>query len=74
MTQQELWRAYCARNPSFDGSGEVTMTASGLKKLFDQTWQLAYAAGEANEKERSARLTDESSCDPFTELLRKYKR
>lgn len=74
MTQQELWSAYCARNPSFDGSGEVTMTASGLKKLFDQTWQLAYAAGEANEKERSARLTHEPGGALFEQFFGNKKR
>jgi len=74
MTQQELWSAYCARNPSFSGDGEVTMSAGGLKKLFDQTWQFAEQHGVAIEKERSNCLTDDRSSDPFAELLRKYKR
>ncbi|TXH49343.1 MAG: hypothetical protein E6Q97_22945 [Desulfurellales bacterium] len=59
MTQQELWSAYCVRNPSFAGDGEVTMTANGLKKLFEQTWRIAHEAGVASEKERGSRLTDE---------------
>jgi hypothetical protein len=41
MTREELWNTYCKRNPSFAGDGEVTMSARGLKKLFDQTWEIA---------------------------------
>jgi hypothetical protein len=41
MTREELWNAYCKRNPSFAGDGEVTMSARGLKKLFDKTWEIA---------------------------------
>lgn len=41
MNKQELWSAYVARNPSFAKGGNVTMTADGLKKLFDQTWDMA---------------------------------
>jgi len=41
MTREELWNTYCKRNPSFAGDGEITMSARGLKKLFDQTWEIA---------------------------------
>ena len=74
MNQEELWSAYCARNPSFASDGEVTMTANGLKKLFEQTWRIAYEAGVASEKERDSRLTDEPSSASFEELFRKYSR
>ena len=37
MTKKELWKIYTARNPTFDGEGTVTMTAAGLRKLFDTT-------------------------------------
>ena len=46
MTKKELWKIYAARNPSFDGEGTVTMTASGLRKLFDTTWDVAFHDGE----------------------------
>ncbi|HMJ06896.1 MAG TPA: hypothetical protein VK474_11620 [Chthoniobacterales bacterium] len=48
MKQQTLWELFCAKNPSFAGRGNVTMSAAGLRKLFDQTWERAHAAGFAN--------------------------
>ena len=35
-----------AKNPSFAGDGNVTMSARGLRKMFDQTWDLAIHEGE----------------------------
>ena len=46
MKKSELWAIYVRRNPSFDGDGNVTMSARGLKKLFDTTWDTAYFDGE----------------------------
>ena len=45
MSQDELWEAYATRNPSFDGDSNVTMSAAGLRKLFAQTWSIAYDSG-----------------------------
>jgi hypothetical protein len=45
MTSTELWEAYTARNPSFGGDGEVRVSSSSLRKLFDQTWSIAYDSG-----------------------------
>jgi hypothetical protein len=45
MTSTELWEAYSTRNPSFDGDGQVTMSAAGLRKLYNQTWSIAYDTG-----------------------------
>jgi len=41
MTKSQLWLLYCAKNPSFAQEGNVTLSAAGLKKLFDQTWDQA---------------------------------
>lgn len=41
MTKDEVWGAYVARNPKLGGTENVTMTAAGFKKFFDQTWKLA---------------------------------
>ncbi len=42
MTKDQLWAAYVAKNPTFgDPSNQITLTARGLKKLFDQTWEQA---------------------------------
>ena len=49
MKKSELWAIYVKRNPSFDGDGNVTMTARGLKKLFDTTWDTALYDGEDEE-------------------------
>lgn len=46
MKKSELWAQYVARNPSFAGDGNVTMTARGLRKLFDTTWDVAFFDGE----------------------------
>ena len=52
MTKKELWKIYTARNPTFDGEGTVTMTAAGLRKLFDTTWDVAFHDGEDEPVER----------------------
>jgi hypothetical protein len=47
MTKDALWKQYVERNPNFEGvpSGNVTMTRRGLKKLFDQVWEVAHRKG-----------------------------
>lgn len=46
MSRDELWRRYCASNPKFAKDDEmVTLTARGLRKLFEQTYDLAHKAG-----------------------------
>ena len=46
MKKSRLWKIYVAKNPSFAGDGNVTMSARGLRKMFDQTWDLAIHEGE----------------------------
>lgn len=46
MTRERLWKIYTDRNPSFGGDGNVTMTARGLRKMFETTWDVAYFDGE----------------------------
>jgi len=46
MTKRELWKIYAKRNPSFDGEGKVTLSAAGLRKLFETTWEVAMYDGE----------------------------
>lgn len=49
MTKEELWGVYCSKNPSFKNpDAKITLTSRGLKKLFDQTWEMAQ---KKNEKE-----------------------
>jgi hypothetical protein len=46
MTKSELWAIYCRKNPKFAEDGEVTLTARGLRKMFDTTWDTAFYDGE----------------------------
>lgn len=45
MTRESLWDAYVSRNPTFASPGNVTLSAAGLRKLFDQTWDHGEAHG-----------------------------
>lgn len=64
MNQNELWAAYVARNPDFGKPDAViTLKASGLKKLFDQTWDKAHEAGVENG--RALEKLSGSSRNPF---------
>jgi hypothetical protein len=46
MTKEQLWGIYCRKNPQFEGDGNVTMSARGLRKMFDVTWDTAIYDGE----------------------------
>jgi hypothetical protein len=56
MKKSQLWKIYTAKNPSFAGDGNVTMSARGLRKMFDQTWDLALHEGE--EENEAPPVTD----------------
>lgn len=60
MTREALWKIYTDRNPQFlvEG-GQVTMSAAGLKKLFDQTWDQATQAAEAKKPAPSSTAADD---------------
>ena len=44
MTQDALWEHYLSKNPHWQENG-VRLTAAGLKKLFDQTWDQGSKVG-----------------------------
>ena len=58
MTKKELWAKYVEKNPSFDGLGTVTMSARGLRKMFNQTWDIAFEAGLNQEFEDDEKEND----------------
>jgi len=58
MTKQELWLIYVNRNPSFEGGENILISPKGLKKLFDQTWELAQEAAKKEKKLDSGGLFD----------------
>ena len=61
MTKNELWNIYVKRNPSFNGKGNVTMSANGLKKLFDTTWDTAFYKGEEEDENIEHNFQQQSS-------------
>lgn len=46
MKKSQLWKIYVAKNPAFERDGNVTLSTRGLRKMFDQTWDLAFHEGE----------------------------
>ncbi len=54
MSRDELWKIYSDKNPSFNGSGQITMSAEGLRKLFGQTWEKAEESGRCRQKIETA--------------------
>jgi hypothetical protein len=69
MTRERLWKIYTARNPSFNGDGNVTMTARGLRKLFDTTWDVAYFNGEEEPEEPYRRDQSSGSVDALKAIF-----
>lgn len=61
MTKNELWNIYVKRNPSFNGDGNITMSAKGLKKLFDTTWDTAFYRGEEEDENIEQNFQQQSS-------------
>ena len=66
MKKSQLWKIYVAKNPSFAGEGNVTMSVRGLRKMFDQTWDLAIHEGE--EENEAPPVNDSKGVDD----LRKF--
>jgi len=49
MTKKELWKIYVKQNPNFIKNGaSINLTAKGLKKVFDTTWNVTYKQGYKN--------------------------
>jgi hypothetical protein len=54
VNKEELWKIYCDKNPQFSDEDSVfRMTGRGLKKLFDQTFDIAHDKGFANGKAKA---------------------
>jgi len=67
VKKSQLWKIYVAKNPSFAGDGNITMSARGLRKLFDQTWDFAYHEGEDDHD--PAPVTDSRSVDDLRKIF-----
>lgn len=75
MTKQELWAAYCKKNPSFLREGDtIKISVAGLKKLFDQTWHYGHENGKESVPTRidpSAKPADMPDC--FKDIFGGFK-
>jgi hypothetical protein len=67
VKKSQLWKIYVAKNPSFAGDGNITMSARGLRKLFDQTWDLAYEEGEPEHE--APPVNDSKSVDDLRKIF-----
>ena len=67
MKKSQLWKIYVAKNPAFERDGNITMSARGLRKLFDQTWDLAYHEGE--DEDAPPPVTDSRGVDDLRKIF-----
>jgi hypothetical protein len=67
VKKSQLWKIYVAKNPSFAGEGNVTMSVRGLRKMFDQTWDLAIHEGE--EENEAPPATDSKGVDDLRKIF-----
>ncbi len=67
MKKSQLWKIYVAKNPSFAGDGNITMSARGLRKLFDQTWDYAFHEGE--EENEQAPVNNSKAVDDLRKIF-----
>ncbi len=67
MKKSQLWKIYTAKNPGFAGDGNITMSARGLRKLFDQTWDFAFHEGEDDHD--PAPVTDSKGVDDLMKIF-----
>jgi hypothetical protein len=67
MKKSQLWKIYVAKNPSFAGDGNVTMSVRGLRKMFDQTWDLAIHEGE--EENEAPPVNDSKGVDDLWKIF-----
>jgi hypothetical protein len=67
VKKSQLWKIYVAKNPSFAGEGNITMSARGLRKLFDQTWDFAFHEGE--DENEAPPVTDSKGVDDLRKIF-----
>lgn len=70
MTKEQLWEAYVARNPSFAGDGNITLSAAGLRKLYEQTWESGFDAGFYPPKPNIRPSNGSTPSNPFGDIFK----
>lgn len=82
MTRDQLWAMYTAKNPHWLTEG-ATLTAAGVRKLFDTTFDVAERHGfhngraaaemEAKDRDRERRWQEEDTGNPLADLFNKMR-
>ena len=67
MKKSQLWKIYVAKNPAFERDGNVTLSTRGLRKMFDQTWDLAIHEGEPEHE--APPVTDSKGVDDLMKIF-----
>ena len=60
MTKDRLWAIFVEKNPKWEAEG-ANLTADGLKKLFDTTFDQGHNLGVKNGKALASRSADNHS-------------
>lgn len=69
MTKEALWAKYCEKNPVFSHpDARIAISGRGLRKMFDQTYDIAHAQGVRNGK-ALADLKSKSSGNIFSDMF-----
>jgi len=55
-TRIQLWKVYISKNPHWENAN-ITLTPAGLKKLFEQTYDLGHKNG-VETANRAAKIAD----------------
>jgi hypothetical protein len=64
MEKEELWNIYVSKNPLFL-KGPINFTANGLRKFFDQTYDM----GEKNGLEKNSKPNNYPNKNDFGDIF-----
>ena len=68
MNKEELWNQFVAKNPSFaDPDAQITMTARGLRKFYEQTWK--FSNNNGFDKGLSFAKKNPDPTDPYKQFM-----
>jgi len=70
MKRAALWDIYTKKNPKFL-TGPVTLTAKGLRKLFDQTWTEGHKQGVQTGRAHAEKGRPQDPMDMLDEVWRR---
>lgn len=68
MKKDELWKIYIEKNPHWLTNG-ASLTPQGIKKLFEQTYDIAHHQGVENGKALGSKCNDKKD---FQDILKSF--